>query len=72
MLYPELGAGLQIGRKFPPIEELKDRITSSLLQDSRVQRVADLSLRRESSGIYITFNLYVKQVDIAIPIKIKV
>lgn len=72
MLYPELGAGIQIGKKFPPIEDLKDRITNSLLQDNRVQRVADLALMRESSGLYISFNLYVKQVDIPIPVKIKV
>lgn len=72
MAYPELGAGIQIGKKFPPIEDLKDRVTNTLLQDSRVQRVADLALRRESSGLFITFNLYVKQVDIPIPVKIKV
>lgn len=72
MLYPQLGSGIQVGKKFPPIEELSDRITSSLLQDQRVHRVADLSLRREGSALYVAFNLYVKQVDIPIPIKIKV
>lgn len=72
MAYPELGAGIQIGKKFPPLEDLKDRLTNSLLQDNRVQRVADLAMRRESSALYITFNLYVKQVDIPIPVKIKV
>lgn len=72
MAYPELGAGIQIGKKFPPLEDLKDRLTNSLLQDNRVQRVADLALRRESSGLFITFNLYVKQVDIPIPVRIKV
>lgn len=72
MLYPELGAGLSIGKKFPPLEEIKDRITNSLLQDSRIQRVADLSLQRDSSGLYIRFNLHIKQIDIPIPVKIKV
>lgn len=72
MLYPELGAGIQIGKKFPPIEDIKDRVTNSLLQDSRIQKVADLSLRRESSGLFLTFNLHIKQIDLAIPIRIKV
>lgn len=72
MLYPEIGAGMQIGKKFPPIEDIKDRITNSLLQDARISRVADLALKRESSGLFITFNLFVKQVDIPIPVKIKV
>lgn len=72
MLYPELGSGIQVGKKFPPIEDLKDRITNSLLQDARVSRIADLSLTRESGSLFITFNLFVKQVDIPIPVKIKV
>lgn len=72
MLYPEIGSGLTIGKKFPPIADIKDRITNSLLQDARVSKVADLSLQRDNSGLYIFFNLYVKQVDIPIPVKIKV
>lgn len=72
MLYPELGAGLIIGKKFPPIQDIKDRVTNSLLQDSRVSKITDLSLMRESSGLSLTFNLYVKQIDIPIPVKIKV
>lgn len=72
MLYPEIGSGLVVGKKFPAIEDIKDRITNSLLQDSRVQKVADLSLQRDNSGLYIRFNLFVKQIDIPIPVKIKV
>lgn len=72
MLYPQLGSGIQVGKKFPPIQDLSDRITNSLLQDQRVHRVADLSLRREGSSLYVSFDLYVKQIDIPIPVKIKV
>lgn len=72
MLYPELGSGLMVGSKFPPVEEIKDRITNSLLQDSRIEKVADLSLIRENSALYISFNLHIKQIDIPIPVKIKV
>lgn len=72
ILYPELGSGLIVGRKFPPIEDIKDRITNSLLQDNRIHKVADLSLIRDNSGVSITFNLHIKQIDIPIPVKIKV
>lgn len=72
MLYPEIGAGLVVGKKFPPIEEIKDRITNSLLQDNRIQKVADLSLIRQSGALYISFNLHIKQIDIPVPVKIKV
>lgn len=72
MLYPSLGAGLTVGKKFPPLDDIKDRITNSLLQDPRVSKVADLSLLREGSGLYVQFNLFIKQVDIPVPVKIKI
>jgi hypothetical protein len=72
MSYPELGGGLIIGKKFPPLQDLKDRVTNTLLQDNRVSKVANLSLMRDGGGLSITFDLYIKQVDIPIPVKIKV
>ncbi len=72
MLYPSLGSGLVIGKKFPPMEDIKDKITSSLLQDSRIRKVSDLALMRENGALSITFNLHIKQIDIPIPVKIKV
>jgi hypothetical protein len=70
--HPSIGAGLVVGTKFPPIEEIKDRITNTLLQDTRVQKVADLSLIRDGSALYIFFNLHIKQIDIPVPVKIRV
>ncbi len=72
MLYPSLGAGLAVGRKFPPIEDITDRITSSLLQDSRINKVTDIALTRDGGALYIQFNIYIKQIDIPVPVKIKV
>ena len=71
MRYPEIGTGLVIGKKFPPIEDLKDRVTNSLLQDNRVRKVADLSLMRDGPSLTLSFNLHIKQIDIPIPVKIK-
>jgi hypothetical protein len=72
MLYPELGGGLTVGKKFPPLQDIKDRIINSLLQDPRIQTVTELSLQRESSSLFLKFNLYIKQIDLPVPVKIKV
>lgn len=72
MRYPELGAGLIPGVKFPPIEAIKDGLTNTLLQDNRVESIKDLSIIREGSSVSLTFNLKIKSIDIPIPIKIKV
>lgn len=70
--HPTLGAGIRVGKKFPPLQEIKDGLVNTLLQDSRINRVTDLSIKRESSALYISFNLFVKNIDIPIPVKIKV
>lgn len=72
MRYPELGSGVIPGVKFPPIESIKDGVTNTLLQDTRVQAVEDLSIMRDGGALYLSFNLRIKQVDIPIPVKIKV
>lgn len=72
MRYPELGANLRVGTKFPPIETIKDGLTNSLLQDTRIEGVEDLSIIRDGSAAYLTFNLKIKQIDIPVPVKIKV
>lgn len=72
MKHPEIGSGIVIGRKYPPLQELKDRVSKSLMQDPRVNKVSDLFLVREGSALSIQFNLHIKQVDIPIPVKIKV
>lgn len=70
--YPELGADLLIGRKFPPIETIKDGVVNTLLQDNRIQTVENLRIERDGPAAYISFEVKIKQVDIPIPIKIKV
>ncbi len=72
MRYPEMGAGVTPGIKFPPVKALKDGLTNTLLQDSRIQGIEDLSLTRDNSGVSLQFNLKIKQIDIPVPIKIKV
>lgn len=70
MRYPELGTGLIPGVKFPPIETIKEGLTNTLLQDNRIDNIFDLSIIRDGSAAYISFNLKIKSIDIPVPIKI--
>lgn len=73
MLYPQLGAGVIPGKKFPALEDIKDGIVNTLLQDNRIQRVENLGLRRgDGPSLSITFDLKIKDVDIPIPVSVKI
>lgn len=72
MRYPEMGAGTIPGVKFPPIETIKDGLTNTLLQDTRIEGIEDLSIIRDNGALSLFFNLKIKQIDIKVPIKIKV
>lgn len=69
--YPTIGAGILPGKKFPSVADIKDGIVNSLMQDARIQRIDDLSLRREGPALSLTFNIKIKNVDIPVPVKIK-
>lgn len=69
--YPQLGAGILPGSKFPPVDQIKDTIVKSLMQDPRIQSINNLFLIRDGSALTLTFDVSAKQVDIPIPIKIR-
>ena len=72
MGHPTIGSGATPGKKFPPLQEIKDDLVRTLLQDNRIERVDGLSLTQDNSELSLNFNLKIKQVDIPIPISIKV
>ena len=72
MHYPEMGASLRPGTKFPPIETIKDGLTNTLLQDTRIESIEDLSIIRDGSAAYLTFTVKIKQIDVPVPIRIKI
>lgn len=71
MLYPQLGAGVIPGKKFPALADIKDGIVNTLLQDNRIHRVENLGIRRDGPSLSITFDLHIKQIDIPVPVSIK-
>jgi hypothetical protein len=70
--YPTIGAGLTPGQKFPDLNNIKDALTTSLLQDQRINTVTDLRLEQQNSALYLKFNIFIKRVDIPVPVAIKV
>jgi hypothetical protein len=70
--YPTIGAGLTPGQKFPNLNDIKDSLTTSLLQDQRINTVTDLRLEQQNSALYLKFNIFIKMVDIPVPVAIKV
>lgn len=70
--FPTIGVGLVPGTKFPDLNDVKDALTTTLLQDQRIDSVTDLRLEQINSALYLKFNIFIKQVDIPVPVTIKV
>ena len=72
LLYPQLGAGVIPGKKFPALDDVKDGIVNTLLQDNRIQRVENLGvIRGPGPQLSIKFDLKIKDVDIPVPVTLK-
>jgi hypothetical protein len=72
LLYPQIGAGLLPGIKQPTVTDIRDAIVNTLLQDNRIQRIENLGLKQEGDDIRVSFDLKIKQVDIPIPVSVKI
>jgi hypothetical protein len=72
MRSPGLGVGLGVGKKFPPIGEIKDNLIRSLTQDPRIDKIENLRLERNNSELRLSFDLKIKQIDIPVPVVIKI
>jgi len=64
---PTIGSNLIIGSKTKPVSVIKDDLIQTLMQDPRVSRIADLALVQDGSAYFISFSLYVKNIDMPIP-----
>lgn len=70
--HPEIGVGIGIGRKFPLLTEIQENLVKTLLQDPRIESITDLAIRRESSTLKMHFNIKIKNIDIPVPVDIRV
>lgn len=71
MLFPQLGAGIVPGKKFPDLLDIKDGVINTLLQDNRIQKVENLTLQRDSDALSLNFDLKIKNIDLPVPISVK-
>jgi len=67
---PRIGAGFNVGSKIQTLQNYKDEIIQTLLQDSRISSIQDLTIRQDGSALYINFNVFLKNIDIPIPISL--
>ena len=66
--HPTIGVNLDIGTKLLDINKLSERITESILQDSRFETITNLSARVENSTVFINLSLKVKDMQTSIPL----
>lgn len=72
MRAPNIGVGLKPGVKFPDLGEVRENLVRSLTQDPRIDKVENIRLERDNSALTLSFELKIKQVDIPVPVTIKV
>ena len=69
---PSIGASLGVGRKFPALATIKDDLIQTLTQDPRIDKLENVELQRNGPELRISFQIKIKQVDIPVPVIIKV
>jgi len=65
--YPMVGSNLVVGSKVKPLSIMKDDLIRTLRQDPRISKVTNVAIVQDNSAFYITFNVYVKNIDMPIP-----
>jgi hypothetical protein len=69
---PGIGVGLGIGKKFPPLSQIKEDLIRSLTQDPRIEKIENLRVEQNGPELRLSFELKIKQIDIPVPVTIKV
>jgi hypothetical protein len=70
--HPELGVGLEIGRKVRNVGEIRNRITSTLVQDARIDSVPYLNVQQEGSTTLINMIVKIRNLNEPVPLEIVV
>ena len=69
--HPEIGANLSVGTKLLDLENIKDDVFRTLIQDSRIEQLKNFAILRSGSALELAFEVKIKQIDLPIPIKIR-
>lgn len=69
---PNIGVGLNVGGKSSNVQDIHTDVINSLLPDPRIDKVKDLHVEKEGGETSVAMLLKPKNVDIPVPLKIKV
>ena len=69
---PEIGVGIGVGRKFPLLFEIRQSLVSTMTQDSRIEKIFGISIKRNGGELLMHFNIKIKQIDVPVPVVIKI
>ncbi|NBW98517.1 hypothetical protein EBR03_02980 [bacterium] len=70
--HPELGVGLEIGRKVKNVGEIRNRITNTLVQDPRIDSVPYLNVQQEGNATLINMIVKIRNLNEPVPLEIVV
>jgi hypothetical protein len=68
---PTIGVGIQVGGVIPDLNQVRDDLIKTLTQDNRIAGVNNLTIYQKNSALWMTFQLFIKQLDIPVPLDIK-
>lgn len=69
--HPTLGVGIEIGKKGLTVNEIRDRMVQSFSQDPRFDKITNLLVQRENNVLEMTFEVLFKNVDVPIPLTLR-
>jgi hypothetical protein len=70
--HPDIGVGLKVGSKNQDFSELRANLVDSLTSDPRFERLANLTLLREGNTLKVKFEIKFKNLDIPLPLELRV
>ena len=68
---PTIGVGIKVGNIMPDLNQVRNDLIKTLTQDNRISAVTNLTINRQGGSLYLTFQLLIKQLDIPVPVNIK-
>jgi hypothetical protein len=68
---PTIGVGIKVGNLVPDLSQVRNDLIKTLTQDNRIAAITNLTINQQGGSLYLTFQLLIKQLDIPVPLNIK-
>jgi hypothetical protein len=70
--HPEIGSGIQIGKKVPRLDDVRSSIYQSLIQDPRIEDILNVEMLNVNNYLEISFQVKLKNIDVPVPLRIQI